>query len=357
MTSRSSKLNKFSLKYVFYTVLIGLWGLSRNYPTLTERLYSKGIYPNIAKVEHFLLGWISFSMGDVFYTLFFAYIIYLFVKNIKYLWQKPLLWLDKTLLLLMSTACAFFFLWGFNYFRVPLATTLGVETTYTEEELYSATEHCLQRAIALHQQLAPNDSVKVDFNLSNKEIYALAHKAYPLGITGISDFSSCKSVKSSLYSTLLTYMGYSGYLNPFTNESQVNGKMVGYSKPITACHEIAHQMGYAAEEEANYLGYLAAEKADSPYFKYSAELFALRHFLNEIAVVNPEKYKEIGIKIPQGILENYREVRRFWQQYENKAEPVFKASYDAFLKANKQQQGIDSYDLVVGLLIHHYTAP
>ena len=47
-------------------------------------------------------------------------------------------------------------------------------------------------------------------------------------------------------------------------------------------------------------------------------------------------------------------MRLFWQQYENKAEPVFKASYDAFLKANKQSQGINSYDLVVGLLIPHY---
>ena len=49
-----------------------------------------------------------------------------------------------------------------------------------------------------------------------------------------------------------------------------------------------------------------------------------------------------------------KEVRLFWQQYENKAEPVFKASYDAFLKANKQSQGINSYDLVVGFLIPHY---
>ena len=54
------------------------------------------------------------------------------------------------------------------------------------------------------------------------------------------------------------------------------------------------------------------------------------------------------------IFENYKEVRLFWKQYENKAEPVFKASYDAFLKANKQKQGINSYDLVIGLLIPHY---
>ena len=130
--------------------------------------------------------------------------------------------------------------------------------------------------------------------------------------------------------------------------------MIGYSVPITVCHEIAHQMGYAAEEEANYLGYLAALKTDNPYFKYSAELFALRYFLNEVAQVAPTEYESLHSQIHKGIFENYKEVRFFWQQYENKAEPVFKASYDAFLKANKQSQGINSYDLVVGLLIPHY---
>ena len=60
------------------------------------------------------------------------------------------------------------------------------------------------------------------------------------------------------------------------------------------------------------------------------------------------------ISLMYKIFENYKEVHLFWKQYENKAEPVFKASYDAFLKANKQKEGINSYDLVVGLLIPHY---
>ena len=127
--------------------------------------------------------------------------------------------------------------------------------------------------------------------------------------------------------------------------------MVGYSMPITVCHEIAHQMGYADETEANYLGYLAAKNSNNQYFRYSASLFSLRYLLGEVRKVNPEKYKYFQEKIHKGIFENYKEVREFWSQYENKAELIFKASYDAFLKANKQQKGIESYDLVVGFLI------
>ena len=341
-------------KYSILAIYIAIWLIFRSFPSVTEHIYSKGIYPYIAKVLHFLLGWIPFSVGDILYTLVIIGLVITVVKHFKKLWTEPLKTLDKIFSKSVRIVFAFFFLWGFNYFRIPLENSLKISKQYSEEQLLKATQICINRANALHSRLAPNDSIKVDFWLSQKEIYRIATEGYPLTIQGISDFKAIKSVKPSIYSTLLTYMGYSGYLNPFTNEAQVNGKMIGYSTPITACHEIAHQMGYAAEEEANYLGYLAAKKTKNPYFDYSAELFALRYFLNEVAVVAPAEYEALHSQVHKGIFENYKEVRLFWKQYENKAEPVFKASYDAFLKANKQKQGINSYDLVIGLLIPHY---
>ena len=51
-------------------------------------------------------------------------------------------------------------------------------------------------------------------------------------------------------------MGFSGYLNPFTNEAQVDILIPKYQLPTTASHEVAHQLGYAAENEANFIGIL-----------------------------------------------------------------------------------------------------
>ena len=343
---------KIVRKYSIFAILIAFWFIFRYFPTFTEWFYSEGIYPFIAKLLHLAFGWVPFSMGDVLYTLFFVSIIIGSIKHFSKLWKKPLWALDKVASKVIRIALAFFILWGFNYFRMPLSERLGISITYTEAQLYKATEEAIVRANALHQQLALNDSTKVTLPFTHDEIYRIAHEAYPLEKNGITDFHAIKSVKSSLYSKLLTYMGYSGYLNPFTNEAQVNRKMVGYAIPVTACHEVAHQMGYAAEEEANYLGYLAAKKIENPYFRYSAALFALRYLLSEVAKVSPEKYDDYYTQIRKGILENYKEVRLFWQQYKNKAEPIFKSSYDVFLKANKQSAGIDSYDLVVGLIIN-----
>ena len=49
-------------------------------------------------------------------------------------------------------------------------------------------------------------------------------------------------------------MGYGGYLNPLPlrhKSIRVNLKLRVLK--VTAAHEIAHQLGYAAEEEANFI--------------------------------------------------------------------------------------------------------
>ena len=163
------------------------------------------------------------------------------------------------------------------------------------------------------------------------------------------------SLKSSLYSKVLTYMGYSGYLNPFTGEAQVNALATHYSFPVTAAHEVAHQLGYASEKEANFIGFLATYHHKEPYFRYSAILFALRYCMKEVRQLSPEKHEAYKQQLRVGILENYTEAYRFWTQYENPMEEVFKQSYDTFLKANAQEGGIQNYDYVTGMLIYYLT--
>ena len=63
---------------------------------------------------------------------------------------------------------------------MPLSERLGISTTYTEAQLYKATEEAIVRANALHQQLALNDSTKVTLPFTHDEIYRIAHEAYPL---------------------------------------------------------------------------------------------------------------------------------------------------------------------------------
>jgi hypothetical protein len=149
-------------------------------------------------------------------------------------------------------------------------------------------------------------------------------------------------------------MGFSGYLNPFTNEAQVDGLLPTYKFPTTTCHEIAHQIGYAAENEANFIGCLAAINNDDLYFKYSGYTFALRYCIYELHRRKPDLYYELLPRINKGILANYMEVEQFWKSYENPVEPVFKTTFDNFLKANNQANGMKSYNYVVALLVNYF---
>jgi hypothetical protein len=163
-----------------------------------------------------------------------------------------------------------------------------------------------------------------------------------------------KSLKKSLYSYPLTYMGFSGYLNPLTNEAQVDGLIPVFKFPTTTAHEIAHQLGYAAENEANFIGFMATTNNDNIYFKYAGYTFALRFCLNEIYRRDEALYEEMVLKVNEGILKNYREVRDFWEIHENPAEPLFKIFYSHFLKANKQSKGMQSYNYVVALIVNYF---
>jgi hypothetical protein len=149
-------------------------------------------------------------------------------------------------------------------------------------------------------------------------------------------------------------LGFSGYLNPFTNEAQVDGLIPTYKYPTTSCHEVAHQLGYAAENEANFIGSLAAIHNEDLYFQYSGYTFALRHSLAELYRRDPKLYETTLTSVNKGIIKNYQEVQQFWMRYKNPIEPFFEKTFDTFLKANNQSAGMKSYSYVVALLVNYY---
>ena len=327
----------------------------KNYPQFVEQFYSNGLYVWISKLMRYIFGWVPFSIGDIFYTLAGIYIIRWLIINRKRIIKDTKNWLLDIGATLSLAYFAFHVLWAFNYYRQPLYKSLNIEAEYSTEQLISFTERLIEKSNNIHNQLEKNDSLKIEMPFTKSEAFHMVKngyeslsKAYPH-----LDYQP-KSIKKSLYSTALTYMGFSGYLNPFTNEAQVNGLVPTYKFPTTSCHEAAHQLGYAAENEANFIGSLAAIHNDDIYFQYSGYTFALRYCLVEIFRRDKDKYYEILATVNKGILKNYQEVEAFWKSYENPIEPVFEKTFDSFLKANNQAAGMKSYSYVVALLVNYY---
>ncbi|GAA3599813.1 DUF3810 domain-containing protein [Flavivirga amylovorans] len=325
------------------------------YPEFVERFYSNGMYPFISKIFRYTLGWLPFSFGDLVYTLSIIYMVRWFYKNRKQLRKNTKQWLVDVFSAIAIMYFVFHFFWGFNYYRLPLHKSLDIANDYTTEQLISVTEKLIKKSNTLHLKIVKNDTIKVELPYNKSDVL----KMTPAGYENLKQVFpyleyTPKSVKKSLYSYPLTYMGFSGYLNPFTNEAQVNGLIPIYKVPTTASHEIAHQLGYAAENEANFIGCMAAISHDNVYFRYTGFTFGLRFCLNEIYRRDPCIYEDMVADVNKGILKNYMEIRKFWDSHENPSEPIFKLFYGNFLKANNQNKGMKSYSYVVALLVNYF---
>ena len=329
--------------------------LLSNNPNFVEQYYSNGLYPIISKMFRYVLGWLPFSFGDIIYAVSIIYITRWFFKNRKRLRKDTKQWFLDVFSAIAVIYFAFHLLWGLNYYRLPLHENLNLNHEYTTEQLISVTKQLIKKTNESHSKISKNDTLKVDLPYSKTEVL----KAIPKGYDNLKQlFPNLKyypkSIKKSLFSFPLTYMGFNEYLNPLTNESQVNSLIPLFKFPTTASHEISHQLGYAAENEANFIGCLAAINHDDIYFKYSGYTFGLRHCLNEIYRRDETLYEELVQTVNKGILKNYEEVYLFWKTHQNPTEPLFKLFYNNFLKANNQSKGMESYSYVVALLVNYF---
>ncbi len=303
----------------------------------------------------YVFGWIPLSFGDIIYTIAGIYLIRWVILNRRRFIKEIKSVLLDVVAAIALLYLAFNLLWGLNYYRLPLHKTLGLEAEYTTEELLNVTDILIVKANDLHARINESDTIKVTVPYGKSELLKMSTEGFErLKLKYPSLDPSPRSVKRSIYSIPLTYMGFGGYLNPFTNEAQIDGIIPLHKYPVTACHEQAHQIGYAAENEANFIGFLGAANNEDLYFRYAAHIFALKHCLYEVARRDADMFETKKTMLRPGIIKNYEEERLFWMSYQNPLEPIFKETFNTFLKANSQADGIKSYSYVVALLVNYY---
>lgn len=352
-------MNRKKIDKILTLILVMQWAFLQiiaQFPALVEKYYSNGIYIFISKVLRFTLGWIPFSIGDLIYAFLIIYIL----KSIYQAFKRRHLNLKDTLFKIGGIFSIIFFLfhlnWGLNYFREPLFDRMNFKkTACTNAELLDLTNKLIDKVNTIQFEITKNDTVIVENPISKKEIKRMAPSAYKnLSIKHPIFSYDIPSIKHSLFSLPLTYMGFAGYISPLTTEAQVNSLIPKNNYPSTTCHEIAHQLGIASEKEANFIGYLAATNSNDIYFKYSGYLMALRYCLIDIYLEDEATFNQLKTKLNKGVLKDIKQSQDFWQSYQNWSEQFFKIFYDSYLKANKQEHGIDGYNKVVLLLINYH---
>ena len=326
-----------------------------------ENFYSLSFYKYFSIFLRKLFGWIPFSLGDCLYAVAAIYILFKLVKLIRFAFGKNKYERLKAragikFLKFFNIAAVIYIVfnlfWGINYNREGIASQIGLNIEdYGIAELKNINLVLLQKVNETKKEIIDQKLTLIEVNpLFNKSINAYERLAikYPfLKYSGA-------SVKKSLWSKTGNYLGFTGYYNPFTGEAQVNTSVPFFSTPYTSCHEIAHQLGYAKEMEANFVGYLACKESKDPLFTYSAYLDLFRYANRNLYYFDSTAAFQLQEGLSAPVKEDLMEWRRFYLKYKNPVEPYTRKLYAIFLRSNQQPQGMLSYDEVTGFLIAYY---
>jgi hypothetical protein len=136
-------------------------------------------------------------------------------------------------------------------------------------------------------------------------------------------------------------------IDPFALEVLANPDLLPFEQPFVACHEWAHLGGYADESEASFVGWLTCVRGDEAA-QYSAWLFLYWEISGLVgaadrvaltAALSPGPRADIDAvvdRVRRGQLPRLRAIS--W------------TAYDQYLKANRVEEGVRSYDAVITLL-------
>lgn len=189
---------------------------------------------------------------------------------------------------------------------------------------------------------------RIDLSAEVQRSYDRAAEIYPfLHISPV-------SLKSSLWGWLGNYTGFTGYYNPFTGEAQVNTTVPSFLQPFVGCHEVAHQLGYAKENEANFVGFLAARSSANPAVRYSAYLDLFTYANRSLYALDSSTAQLYRRELSEPVRQDTREWIVFNRNHQSVVEPLIRWAYGKYLENNQQPKGIYSYDEVTAYLIGFY---
>ena len=328
--------------------------LAFRFPNAVESWYAQSLYPRV--VSFFaLVNHQSFSWAEVALALMIIGAVSMLLRfarsKKRHRWKRGLVVLWS---LAGALAWAFLLLWGFNYARPPLETRMGLATVDVDpSRVLKLGERTARRTADLYESLALVDGPS-ELTISMVELDATIDRLYrELALPGDVIVTRGAPVKTLASSTMLSYLGISGIFIPFTGEPSVNALQPDVALPLVVAHEKAHQRGITHEGEANFVAFLVCASKSAPdYLRYAAHLFATRHLLEEAGMYWPsEEVREAWAFLGDGPMQDVRAIHEFWQRYEGPASAIASRVNDGYLHAVRVPKGVESYTLVVRLLM------
>lgn len=358
------KINNKKLLFIFLIPAGMLLSyISSQYPNKVETLYSTGLYRPIGIVLNSITGIIPTSGAELILAVIVIFTVWRIILLIIHMFRQTnkrchLLFnfVINALVTISIIYFSFILLWGLNYYRLPFSTISRLEVKpSTTSELVELCESLVERANILRDSVQEDSNGVMKLSSGQRDVFNRAYKGYENASKLYPELGGKYGPpKGVLLSNLMSYTGITGVYFPFTGEANVNVSVPDFDIPATASHEMAHQRGFAREDEANYIAYLTCKMHPDIDFQYSGTLLALIQSANALYRTDKAAFEEVRSKYGDGLNRDLKELNDYWQQFEGPVSDVSNKINDTYLKANNQRDGVHSYGRMIDLLLAEY---
>jgi len=360
------KQNRLWLKWIFFllpaVMALLMYFILPYFPRFTEYVFVRIIFRIVAFPFEWIISILPFSLTETVVVLCVPAILTLLTIWVIRIIRRPnrkntvekgvrfAAWcLSLALLMFMLTD-------GANFSRLPVSELLKLpEKQYTAQELYIVTSDLASKASAARAKIKEDENGCATLSVSQSELLLIADdcydnlkKDYPFLITAV------WRVKPVMLSRAWSYTGYTGVYCPWIPEASVNIDVPDCDLGHTAAHEIAHTMGFAKENECNFLAWLACSKSGQIDYEYSGHLQAFIYCSNALYDADRSLWEKSYANCSDGVMRDLRQRREYWKQFEGEVMESSQSFNDTFIKVNGVESGVLSYDEMVELVLKYY---
>ncbi|MGL4629792.1 MAG: DUF3810 domain-containing protein [Leadbetterella sp.] len=313
-----------------------------------DNYYFPYVFKPIGNILALFFSCGKYSIGlFLLYVFIAAGIFFLFKSGIKRIVNKTTFF--RVLKVLVFVYPLYMLFWGLLYYREPIEERLNLDARELvvediESLLKTSIDSCNKQRAALTQSQI-TASIDTVFEWSNHD-FKDTKTLFPEV-----NFNNA-TPKRAIGSTILSYIGTSGIYNFVTGEANVNEHNFSFELPVVCLHELAHKSGFASEDEANFVSYMACLEHPNALFRYSANYEILFRSYSRMYALDSAVAIRYKSKISAVVLKDREQEKKRWKKYENPINTYVVAPfYDLFLKSNGQEEGRNSYDKVLELIV------
>ena len=224
---------------------------------------------------------------------------------------------------------------------------------YLRRPLSEASENWIRLANILNRRAIARNAVSMDAESVTESIAASILEQIPAMFeranAAIGSGMAIRAPKPSGLNGLLGSLMVEGIYVPFTGEALVNTDAPLIDIPFVACHEAAHSIGFAREDEANLVALIVCGMSDNPLFRYSGAMSALRYSLTRLCREDMAEYNRLVSLMSDNVRSDFYHRNAYWGAKRGSSAAVFANHLnDIFLSyAAMQENGVASYEAVL----------